>query len=120
MGRLRATGVTVNRPRLIWGARRLGALCALAIVCAALPAAVAPAQADPPHVMVFSGTYGFRHSSIAYGNAVLAQLAAQTGDYTVEFSENAADLSAAKLATVDLVLIQLDDRPHPAVGAAAR
>jgi type 1 glutamine amidotransferase len=85
-------------------ARRLAAVCALAIVCAALPAAVVGAQADPPHVLVFSGTYGFRHSSIAYGNAVLAQLAAETGDYTVEFSENPADISAAKLATVDLVL----------------
>ena len=83
---------------------RAAGVMVLAIVCAALPAAVARAQADPPHVMVFSGTYGFRHSSIAYGNAVVAQLAAETGDYTVEFSENPADISAAKLATVDLVL----------------
>ena len=36
----------------------------------------AAAQADPPHVLVFSETYGFHHSSIEYGNAVLARLAA--------------------------------------------
>lgn len=62
------------------------------------------AAADPPHVLVFSGTYGFHHSSIEYGNRVLAELADQTGAFTVEFSVNPADISAAKLAQVDLVL----------------
>jgi type 1 glutamine amidotransferase len=80
------------------------AACALAIVGALLPAGVAAAQEDPPHVLVFSGTYGFHHSSIEYGNAVLARLAAETGAFTVEFSVNPADISAAKLAQADLVL----------------
>lgn len=78
--------------------------CGLAIIAAVLPAGVAAAQDDPPHVLVFSQTYGFHHSSIEHGNAVLAQLAAKTGDFTVEFSTSPADLSAGKLAQVDLVL----------------
>jgi type 1 glutamine amidotransferase len=85
-------------------ARRLIAGCGLAIVGALLPAGAAAAQADPPHVMVFSSTYGFHHSSIEYGNAVLAQLAAETGDFTIEFSQSPTDISAAKLAQVDMVL----------------
>ena len=84
-------------------ARRLLAGCGIAILCALLPA-TAQAQQDPPHVLVFSTTYGFHHSSIEYGNAVLAQLAQQTGEFTVEFSQSPTDLSAAKLAQADLVL----------------
>ena len=74
--------------------------CCLALL---FPAGAA-AQQDPPHVLVFSTTYGFHHSSIEYGNAVLAQLASETGEFTVEFSTSPLDLSAAKLAQVDLVL----------------
>jgi type 1 glutamine amidotransferase len=74
------------------------------MVGAVAPAGVATAQADRPHVLVFSTTYGFHHSSIEYGNTVLAELAAQSGDFTVEFSQSPADISAAKLATADLVL----------------
>ncbi len=99
MGRLGATGVRTNRVR--W-ARRAGV--ALAIVCAAQLATATGAQADPPHVLVFSQTYGFHHSSIEHGNAVLARLAAETGDFTIEFSTSPADLGAGKLAQVDLVL----------------
>jgi type 1 glutamine amidotransferase len=88
----------------ITAVRRLIAACGLASVGALLPAGAAAAQADPPHVMVFSSTYGFHHSSIEYGNAVLAQLAAQTGDFTIEFSQSPTDISAAKLAQVDMVL----------------
>jgi type 1 glutamine amidotransferase len=69
-----------------------------------LTAPSASAAEAPPHVLVFSGTYGFHHSSIEYGNAVLAELARETGEFTVEFSVNPADISAAKLATADLVL----------------
>jgi type 1 glutamine amidotransferase len=80
------------------------AACGLAMIGALAPPGVAAAQQDPPHVLVFSGTYGFHHSSIEYGNAVLAQLAAQTGAFTVEFSVNPADIDAPKLAQADLVL----------------
>lgn len=85
-------------------ARRWVATMALAVAGALLPAGVASAQEDPPHVLVFSTTYGFHHSSIEYGNSVLARLAQETGAFTVEFSQSPADLSAAKLAQVDLVL----------------
>jgi type 1 glutamine amidotransferase len=86
----------------IW--RRLIAGCGLAIAGALLPAGAAVAQDDPPHVLVFSTTYGFHHTSIEYGNTVLARLAAETGAFTVEFSQSPTDLSAAKLAQADLVL----------------
>lgn len=86
------------------GWRRALAACVIAVAGALAPAGVASAQTDPPHVLVFSTTYGFHHSSIEYGNSVLAQLAAQTGEFTVEFSQNPSDISAAKLAQADLVL----------------
>jgi type 1 glutamine amidotransferase len=74
--------------------------CCLALL---FPAGAA-AQQDPPHVLVFSTTYGFHHSSIEYGNAVLAQLASETGEFTIEFSASPLDLNADKLAQADLVL----------------
>jgi type 1 glutamine amidotransferase len=95
---------TVRRKRSLRAARRLIAAAVLASAGAVLPTGSAAAQEDPPHVMVFSSTYGFHHSSIEYGNAVLAQLAAETGDFTIEFSQSPTDISAAKLAQVDLVL----------------
>src|SRR5688500_2856375 len=83
--------------------RRMAAVCGLAVLGAVMPAGTAAAQQDPPHVLVFSGTYGYHHSSIEYGNTVLAELA-ESGDFTVEFSQNPADLGAAELAQADLVL----------------
>jgi uncharacterized protein len=71
---------------------------------AVAPAGAAAAATDPPHVLVFSTTYGFHHSSVEYGNNVLSQLAAETGEFTIEFSQSPADLGAAKLAEADLVL----------------
>jgi uncharacterized protein len=79
----------------------------LSLVAGCCLAMVFPAGAaaqDPPHVLVFSTTYGFHHSSIEYGNAVLAQLASETGEFTVEFSASPLDMSAARLAQADLVL----------------
>lgn len=90
--------------RVVSTARRLLLGCGVAVVGAVLPAGVAAAEDDPPHVMVFSQTYGFHHSSIEHGNLVLAQLAQQTGAFTVEFSQSPTDIGAAKLAQVDLVL----------------
>jgi type 1 glutamine amidotransferase len=82
--------------------RLTGLVAVLAVIGWAAPAA--QAQADPPHVLVFSQTYGFHHSSIEYGNTVLAQLASATRAFTVEFSTSPADLSAEKLAQADVVL----------------
>lgn len=71
----------------------------------ALPIGGSASAAETPHVLVFSGTYGFRHSSITKGNQVLLELAGSTGAFTVEFSENPQDLSAAKLRDVDVLLL---------------
>lgn len=92
------------RIRIVSAGRRLVLGCAVAMIGAMLPAGVASAQSDPPHVLVFSYTDGFHHSSIEYGNSVIAQLAAQTGAFTVEFAASPADINAGKLAEVDLVL----------------
>lgn len=83
--------------------RRFIAACGIPLAVALLPASVASAQDDPPHVLVFGGTYGFHHSSIEYGSAVIAELA-RSGEFTVEFTVNPADINAAKLAQADLVL----------------
>ena len=61
-------------------------------------------EPPPPRVLVYGGTESFRHSSVDYGNTVLAQLAAETGAFTVEFREDPAAISAANLARFDLVL----------------
>jgi type 1 glutamine amidotransferase len=85
--------------------RRLLALAAvLSVALVPLAGATAAQEDDVPHVLVFSATYGFRHPSILTGNLTLAELAAARGAFTVEFSENPADIRADKLADVDLVL----------------
>lgn len=78
----------------------------LAVVAAtllAVAAAVTPAAAEtggtlagPPRVLVWGGTYGFRHSSITAGETTMLQLA-QPGEFSVTVTENPADLSMETL-----------------------
>ena len=86
-------------------ARRLlgigAALCGSALV-----AAPAPATAAPPHVLVYSGTAGFRHLSIPYGNATLERLARLSGRYTVEFADQPSQLTTERLGRSAIVLWQ--------------
>lgn len=46
----------------------------------------ASVYAAPKRVLVVSTTTGFRHSSIQVGEKVIAELAAKSGDFTVEFA----------------------------------
>jgi hypothetical protein len=49
--------------------------------------AIAPrAQAAPKKVLVVTTTMGFRHSSIPTAEKVLAQLAADSGSFTVDYA----------------------------------
>lgn len=58
----------------------------------------------PPSVLVYSGTVGFRHNSIPYGNAVLAHLSKVSRKYTVSVIEKPQELTPARLAASDIVL----------------
>ena len=54
-------------------------------LCAALALSLTlAAEAAPKRVLVISTTAGFRHSSIEVGNAVIEQLAKDSGAFTVE------------------------------------
>ena len=81
-------------------------LLALALVLATLGGAVAPAaaQEEPTKVLVWTGTYGFRHPSITQAQRTFLELDAAQDDFTVEITENPADLNAAKLATTDVLV----------------
>ena len=74
------------------------------IVVATAMAVVTPiGRAGPavPHILVYSQTAGFRHSSITHAKEVVQQLADDTGLFTVEFSENAADFTPDLYQRVD-------------------
>lgn len=75
----------------------------LTLVSGLLPGAPV-LSAEPPHVVVFHGTFGFRHPVIEHANDVLAQLAEKTGAFTVEFTANPADINREKLETTDILL----------------
>ena len=76
----------------------------------ALVAGLAPlagpaiAADDVPHIWVYSGTQNYRHASIDHSKEVIAQLAADTGAFTVEFTEDPAALTAEMLARTDITL----------------
>lgn len=90
--------------------RRAALATALLLSGLAVPAALASAPsaslaaaAEPPHVLVWGGAYGFRHTSITAGELAFAELAQSTGDFTVTVTENPADLTMATLRGVDVL-----------------
>jgi uncharacterized protein len=54
-------------------------------LCAAVAGMALPAMAAPKKLLVVTVTTGFRHSSIGTAEKVLAQLAQETGAFTVDF-----------------------------------
>ena len=56
---------------------------------------------------MLTATAGFRHDSIPNATAVVAALAVRTGEFTVTATENLADITAARLATVDVLMFVL-------------
>jgi type 1 glutamine amidotransferase len=86
----------------------------MALVAAAL--AVVPGQAGPaqgaeeaqdevpPKVLVWGGSYGFRHPSITTGEQTMLELAQNTGKFDVTVTENPADLSMATLRQYDALM----------------
>jgi type 1 glutamine amidotransferase len=80
-------------------------LLATVLCCVAALALTVPthAGARAPHVLVYSGTQGFRHLSIAHGKAVLAEQA-RAGAFTAEFIEDPGKLTAKRLSRADVVV----------------
>jgi hypothetical protein len=64
----------------------LGRLFLAGVVVAGSLGLTAPAQAAPKRVLVVTTTMGFRHSSIATAEKVLAKLGEETGSFTVEYA----------------------------------
>ena len=81
---------------------------AVALVLALLGGAVAAAPVtaqveDKPVVLVWGGSYGFRHPSISQGELAFTQLGLETGEFTAIVTENPADLNATMLEQVDAI-----------------
>jgi outer membrane protein assembly factor BamB/type 1 glutamine amidotransferase/plastocyanin len=62
-------------------------------------------EVSPPRVLVFTGTYGFRHDGIQEAAAEIQRQAAETGRFTVEVSGDAAVLSPETYRRVDAILL---------------
>ena len=68
-----------------------------------LPAMSAAADDDVPTVLVWGGSYGFRHPSITQGELAFVQLGQETGKFNAIVTENPADLNAVTLSQVDAI-----------------
>jgi uncharacterized protein len=79
----------------------LASVLALVLTLVASPAASASAV---PRVLVYSGTQAYRHGSIAHGNPIIKALADKTGAFTVDFTEDPADITPRNLEKYDIVL----------------
>ena len=79
----------------------------LAVVVLAAGLAVVPATAapKPPHFLLFTGTYGFRHDGIQEEAAELQRQAAETGRFTLEVSGDVSALTQATYRRVDGVIL---------------
>jgi type 1 glutamine amidotransferase len=82
------------------------------IAVIALAAAIVtsfPAMADEgpttPHYLVFTATYGFRHDGIAEGVAEIQRLAAETGAFTIEVTDDASLLMPETYQRIDGVIL---------------
>jgi putative cell wall-binding protein/type 1 glutamine amidotransferase len=85
--------------------RVAGTLVGLATVVAGVTAFAPIGRAGPavPHILVYSQTAGFRHTSITHAKEVVQQLAEETGRFTVEFSEDAAIFSPELYQRADAI-----------------
>ena len=69
--------------------------------------AFSPAGAEdpPPHFLVFTATYGFRHDGIQEAVAVIQRMAAETGAFTVEVTDDAAVFTPETYQRIDGVVL---------------
>src|SRR5207248_2649562 len=67
-----------------------------------------PTPTVPPiRVLMLTATAGFRHDSIPAARIVVASLAAASGDIMVTATEDLTDISAARLASTDVLMFAL-------------
>ncbi|HEX9681726.1 MAG TPA: ThuA domain-containing protein [Acidimicrobiales bacterium] len=88
-----------TRP-ILRGALALG----LAGAAVAVPA-LAVEPDPPPHYLVYTATYGFRHDGIQEGVAEIQRQAAETKAFTVEVSNDASVLAPATYERIDGVIL---------------
>ena len=68
-----------------------------------LPASTPPAK-RPHKILCLSSTWGYRHSSIPTGNAMIQILGQKTGLFSVDFSTHVQDFSAEHLKPYDALV----------------
>jgi type 1 glutamine amidotransferase len=91
----------------MWPRSPLAALvcCLLLQACGQPPAAPSAAPpAVPIRVLMMTATTGFRHDSIATARLVMTNLAASTGEFSVDLTEDVASFNAASLNTYDVIV----------------
>ena len=71
-----------------------------------MPAPSTPAPAAAVRLLMVTATAAFRHDSIPTARTAVAALAAR-GDFTVTATENLAELTASRLASVDVLMFAL-------------
>lgn len=84
--------------------RRLTAIATGLVLATVGMAAVAPASDGVPHILVFSGTFGYRHGGIVKMKAMIDHLAELTGAFTVEHTEDAAAFTPELYDRIDGIL----------------
>lgn len=84
-------------------AAKLSAEEELANIKEAMPGSVAAKKKYK--VLCFSKPYGFPHSSIKTAKKMIQVMGDKTGMFTVDFSDDAKDLSAANLAKYDALYL---------------
>lgn len=72
-----------------------------------------PASAPPVRVLMLTATAGFRHDSIAAARQAMTALGSTTGEFTVTATEDVATLSAANLASYDVLFFALTSGELP-------
>ena len=75
----------------------------LTLVLSTFAGLPAGAEDDAPVILVWGGSYGFRHPSITQGELAFVQLGQETGKFTAIVTENPADLNATMLGQVDAI-----------------
>lgn len=83
--------------------------------CGRSPTSASPATAistqlpsEPPvRVLMLTATAAFRHESIPAARSAVASLAAQSGAFTVTATEDLRELTAARLASTDVLMFAL-------------
>jgi type 1 glutamine amidotransferase len=94
------------------GVRVLTILAAVAAGCGD-GAPGTPSARAPVRVLMLTATSGFRHASIPTAREVMSQLAGSSGEFTVTATDDAADVTAARLSSNDVLMFALTSGELP-------